>query len=109
MEANTVILPLEDYNKLKEFEKVVKEGKCYTLNYNYYTKIFLQNEKASTVDDVMEKIIKINEELVEINDKLRNERIKSIENINLSKRMLLMLKEGTVSDFKKWRKSSIEF
>ena len=58
MEANTVILSIEDYNYLRDFEKEIKANHAIRILWNYQS-----HDEIYTMDDAVIKIAKANEKL----------------------------------------------
>lgn len=89
MEKDTVLLDIEKYNDLRDFQNKVSEG---------YIEVYSNSERTyfTTKDKAIEKIAKINAELIS--------KLKKLKYPESEKKTLKDVKEMSVREFKKWRK-----
>ena len=103
MEKNTVLLSLEDYNKLRDFESKIKQNKiCVKWNNRGFgsTAYYTKDEVIKEISDNHERIVKENKKLIIENEKLQEKEftgkpITTIEDV----------KQMSSREFRKWKKS----
>ena len=109
MEKDTVLLSVEEYNKLIDFQKETEEaigkGKSYVIE-NKWGEIgdFCGKRKYFTDNEIIEDFYKKNKSLVKENEELEN-KIKDMRHNNLMEKVTLMgnLINMSWREFKKWK------
>jgi len=108
MDVNTVLLPVDEYNELRDFKKSIEEGKTIV----YYYAGYNLRKRCYTTDEAVLDVIEANEILM---DEARNSHTevcalrKDIKELTEKKVKALLIninavKRMTVWEFLKWRK-----
>ena len=124
MEKDTVILSTEEYNRLRDFMKNIKDGKimCICTEHHNNNREYTLNTAFYTEKEVIEQVVEENQQLVkDINELTRikfenqnlkrhldvaNETIKELKSKNLTKPIIEDLKEMGFWKLRKWQKEN---
>lgn len=99
MEKNTVLLPLDDYNKLREFKEEIENGKILAITgtYNVITNFYTESEAFSEIES-------LNKGLAEEVKLYSNSNGELYEQKRELKKTIDELKEMSIFEFLKWKK-----
>ena len=112
IKTNSVIIDLEKYNALRDFQQNIMDGKIWVVNeYDNRNWISFTNQRKlyafKTNDKVIDELVELNKTHAELIDKLRTELNSEISknsnresNLNSEKRF----SEMNIMDFLKWKK-----
>ena len=98
MDKNTIVLDLEEYNKLRDFKEAIEKGNSffvYSGNYNGY--------KVVTTDEAVKQLIKINND----NNEQKNKLVQQLYNCQHPESKVFTIedvKTMSIWKFLKWRK-----
>jgi SepF-like predicted cell division protein (DUF552 family) len=105
-EKNTVVLSLDEYNHLRDFEKAIEEGNTVEIYSNFYINVNHCGERQSgystklrlySTDEVVKKIAEENAVLVS--------KLAELEEKNEPKEKAISeIKRMSVSEFRRWRR-----
>lgn len=90
---NIVILSLEEYNRLMDFEKEIKSGKAFTLESGFYS----SSSQFYTQEQIIEKIVDEGNELRRRFDELLR-----------NKQSISHIKKMSIWQFLKWKIGLLE-
>jgi len=90
METNTVILSVEEYNKLRDFKINIEKGNTYSILRNMYSVY----DNFITTDEAVKEVLKINKELAE-------NQIQNVDTIN--GKNILDVSKMSIWEFIKWK------
>lgn len=99
---NTVILDLEEYILLRDFKNEIEKGNVYHVTYYSHCGVTNSHEFISK-DESINEVTKINEELINLIDELRDE----IHNLRYPRKQELTIddvKQMSVWKFLKWKR-----
>ena len=114
MKENTILLELEHYNRLRDFEKEVLKGKLFRVDYTYNgNEIYYYITKDEALSKSNDNITALNDEVKRLKcqiEDLIKPRVIEEEKIHKSLKELLMiehsfLKTKSIWQFLKWRRT----
>ena len=79
METNTVILSVEEYNKLRDFKINIEKGNTYSVLRNMYSVY----DNFITTDEAVKEVLKINKELAENVDTINGKNILDVSKMSI--------------------------
>lgn len=91
MEKNIVVLSIGEYNELRDLRTKLEEGEKICISYGYYSHYF------KTTDEKLIEIAKINKEVIDRNNLLKDE-LKEKDDL------IKIISEMSIQEFRKWRK-----
>jgi hypothetical protein len=102
MDKNTVLLSVDDYNKLRDFKKKITDGKIL-VDYQFLGGVYRNEVRYYTDDKVIEELHLRNKSLKEEIKYLQN-RINDLQNPKPKETTIDEIKKMSVWQFLKWKK-----